>query len=137
MTAKKKTTTKKAAQGKPQGSKKPVGISISYEPQQDATAFKDYQGEARFFAHILAHPDCPAEFRKLFDAVFTEELLDPAGDVLANPFLLPIIYPIVRDVLDGHNYCGTAEGIYHTLIHAVEVLVPVEISDAARKEKAK
>jgi hypothetical protein len=136
MNRKKQTITKGGTKGKAEGSKTPISISIHYEPQQDGDTFKDYQGEARFFAHILSSPDCPAEFRKLFDATFTESLLEPASDVLANPLLLPIIYPIVRDVLDGHNYSGTADGVFQALIHAVEVLVPRELADAARSSKA-
>ena len=61
-------------------------------------------------------------------------MLDRVGGVLGGSYLLPSIYPIVRDVLDANNHCGTADGIYHTLIQAVEVLVPREVAKRVRAE---
>jgi hypothetical protein len=99
----------------------------------DVVQFEQYGQDGRFFAAILADPACPEGFRSLFDAVWTDELLGRIMGKLGGPYLLPLVYPVVRDVLDASNLCGTAEGVYNTLIKAVEVLVPDEIADRARE----
>jgi hypothetical protein len=98
----------------------------------DRGSFEAYRRDGEFFAAILAEPDCPASFRDLFAAAFTDELLCRAGRVLGFTTLLPITYPIVLDVLDVDGYCGTAKGIHDTLIQAVEVLVPSETAKRVR-----
>jgi hypothetical protein len=52
---------------------------------------------------------------------------------MGGPYLLPLTYAIVRDVMDASSLCGTADGIHDTLIKAVETLVPDEIADRARE----
>lgn len=62
-----------------------------------------------------------------------DELLGSVTDKLGGPYLLPLIYAIVRDAMDASNLCGTAEGVYRTLIRAVETLVPDEVAERARE----
>ncbi|HEX8503706.1 MAG TPA: hypothetical protein VF659_24185 [Pyrinomonadaceae bacterium] len=108
-------------------------VCVRYEPwESDAATFEHYQQDGRFFAAILADPACPENFRRLFGAVWRDDLLGSVIDKLGNPHLLPLTFAIVRDVMDASNLCGTAEGIYKTLITAVETLVPDEVADRAR-----
>jgi hypothetical protein len=111
----------------------PRDLLIHYKPWEvDAETFAQYQQDGRFFAAILANPACPEGFRKLFGAVWSDDLLGSIVDHFGNPHFLPLTYAIVRDMMDASNLCGTAEGIYDTLIKAVEALVPDEIADRAR-----
>ncbi|HEX7318653.1 MAG TPA: hypothetical protein VF297_32390 [Pyrinomonadaceae bacterium] len=112
---------------------KEPGVFVCYQPWETGVAeFEQYQQDGRFFAAILADPACPEGFRRLFDAVWSDNLLGSITGQLGGPYLLPLVYPIVRDAMDASNLCGTAEGIYDTLIKAVEVLVPDEVADRAR-----
>jgi hypothetical protein len=95
---------------------------------------KDVEGyytDGLFFAGILASKDCPKQFRDLFSAVFAD-MLGHASDTLRYPFVLPLMYAVVRDICDAQNYCGTAEGLHNALIYAVESFVPEELANAAR-----
>lgn len=104
-----------------------------FEPWESGRQeFEDYRRSAAFFAHILASKGCPKEFRQLFDAVFGQ-MIEVAAKHLDHPYLLPLTYPIVRDICDASNYCGTADGLHDALIKAVEVLVPDELADEARE----
>jgi hypothetical protein len=107
-------------------------FAVMHSPWEvDAAQFAQYQQDGRFFAAILADPKCPEGFRRLFEAVWSDDLLGSVAHYLGGPHLLPLTYPVVRDVMDASNLCGTAEGIHDTLIKAVETLVPDEIADRA------
>jgi hypothetical protein len=110
------------------------GVTIFYKPWEvDAEQFEQYRQDGAFFSAIIATPDCPEGFRKLFDAVWSDDLLGRVVGHMGGPYLLPLTYAIVRDVMDASNLCGTAGGIHDTLIKAVEALVPDEIADRARE----
>lgn len=130
-----KSTRKGGTKGKAGGSKQVEAkpLALNYKPMGDAKYFEEYRRDGEYFAAILAEPDCPDSFRGLFGAVFNEEMLCRAGRVLGFSKLLPVIYPIVRDVLDEDGYCGTAEGLHDALIQAVEVLVPKETAKRVRE----
>jgi hypothetical protein len=104
-----------------------------YEPlEAGPQEFEDYHTSGLFFAHVLSAKGCPEQFRKLFGAIFAEDMLGPASNKLTWPGALPFMYAVVRDILDARGLCGTAEGLHDALIKAVEIMVPAEIADAAR-----
>lgn len=128
-----KSTKKDGMKGKAEGSEKSE-IVMRYKPWEvDAEQFETYRTDGAFFAAVLANPACPQAFRDLFAAAFSDDMIGRVAEKLGNPYLLPLTYPIVRDVMDASNLCGTAEGIHDTLIKAVETLVPAEIADRARE----
>jgi hypothetical protein len=110
---------------------KPVSPFFYESWESGPQEFDDYRRSAVFFAHILESQDCPKEFRKLFGAVFGE-MLEVAASKLDHPHLLPLVYPIARDICDASNYCGTAEGLHNALIYAVESMVPEGLAEEAR-----
>jgi hypothetical protein len=111
-------------------------VPLSYTPLESSPKeFEQYKGDGVFFAHLLANPATPKTFRDLFAAVFSDVLMGGVADELGQPNALPVIYPIVRDILDASNAGGAARGAYDSLILAVETLVPEEVSDAAREAK--
>ncbi|HEX3560330.1 MAG TPA: hypothetical protein VHU19_14075 [Pyrinomonadaceae bacterium] len=132
----KKSIRKGGREGKAEGSKRPKTepLVLNYEPLGDKTFFEGYRGDGEFFAAILSEPACPQTFRDLFGAVFFDEMMNRAGYLLSSPLLLPIIYPIVRDILDENGFGGTAEGLHEALIQAVEVLVPEETANRVREK---
>jgi hypothetical protein len=111
---------------------RPSEVLIRYQPcDAAASQFAQYEQDGRFFAEILANPACPETFRKLFSAVFCDEFA--SGVRFDHPRVLPILYPVFRDFLDANSGGGNAEGAHDTLIRAVEILVPDEVSDRARE----
>jgi hypothetical protein len=115
-----------ATQGEP-------GIPVFYKTMEsDAKFFAEYQRDGRFFAGILASPDCPQQFRDLFAAVFGD-MCDAAHFTLGHQSVLPLSYAVVRDICDAQNYCGNADGLHDALIYATEVLVPDSIANASRE----
>ena len=132
--AKKKSITKTTTKGKAEGGKeKPTNATtLHYTPLESPKDFEQHKRDAQLFAHILASPDCPTHFRSLFGAVFSE-MLGVALDCFTWPQILPLTYPVVRDICDAQNFCGTAEGLSLALTHAVDTLVPEALAEEARK----
>jgi hypothetical protein len=114
-----------ATEGKP-------GVPFFYTPiEASPKDVEDYYTDGLFFAGILRSKDCPKQFRDLFSAVFAD-MLGHASDTLGYTYVLPLMYPIVRDICDAQNSCGTAEGLHNALIYAVESMVPEKVAEAAR-----
>ena len=108
---------------------------IRFKPWESSPEqFEEYRREGIFFAAIIADPECPEGFRRLFDATWADELLGSVTDKLGGPYLLPLVYAVVRDAMDASNLCGTADGVYRALMRAVETLVPDEVADRARAQ---
>jgi hypothetical protein len=110
-----------------------AGVPFFYVPLENGhDGIENYCRDGLFFAGILGSPDCPKQFRDLFGATFAD-MLGHARSTFVYPYVLPLMYAVVRDICDAQNYCGTAEGLHKALIYAVESMVPEEVAGGARE----
>jgi hypothetical protein len=107
-----------------------IGTLGRYAPVIYLPGHDDYQQRADYYAAALAHPRCPESFRKAFEAIYIDLLMDKAR--WTHPDLVRATYAPMREYLDGANYCGTAEGVDESLLRLMETLLPEEVQEAAR-----
>lgn len=89
--------------------------------------------DAELFARTLEHPKCDETFRKVFGAIYTDEMLDGSGVDWITPEVLRVQFPLLMLSGSGSNHVADDEKARDILILLQSELVNEETQAEVRK----